>query len=306
MDSLSTTEGRSTTYDALPDNGSTRAELERLRTDASARLGVERIIANQWEQGAIVAHDDLRALYDAGLLGRAPADARAIGVVLSQSCDIVNHSYVLEPEIEVWLVTPVDAPDAQFFSLKNPRRLHLEAESDTGLCWLDVEGHARASLPRWALEVLRPTTGIRLGAAGVRLLIDFLVNRFQRPAFPDEFNRRRRGADRKIETVLRKHAKQIYRLYVRLNTFEELPAAQSYEVKLYLLVSQTDYIDENKRGALDQAAARIGSLLDNCDGVDAIDTMVIPDISVRLSDLRQWTPWDTAEFSAGEEPTPRP
>jgi hypothetical protein len=120
------------------------------------------------------------------------------------------------------------------------------------------------------------------------------------------FNRRRRGADRKIETVLRKHAKQIYRLYVRLKTFEELPAAQSYEVKLYLLVSQTDYIDENKRGALDQAAARIGSLLDNCDGVDAIDTMVIPDISVRLSDLRQWTPWDTAEFSAGEEPTPRP
>lgn len=306
MDSLSTTESGNNANEESPEYRAARSELERLKADAGARVGVGRIIANGWEQGSVLTHNVLRALADAGLLTRVPASERTVGIVLSQSCDIVNHSYELEPEIEVWLVTQVTAPDAQYFSLKNPRRLHLEAEGDAGPCWFDVEGHARASAPRWALEVVQPATAVRLPTAKVRLLIDFLINRFQRPAFPDEFNRRRRKADRKIEQVLKKYAPQIYRLYARLNTFDELTDGTAYEVKLYLLVSQVDYADDETRRVLDQAAARISAALESCDDIDVVDFLVIPDISVRLSDLRRWTPWDIAEFSAGEDPTPRP
>lgn len=305
MDSLSTEGGQNHTHEESLEYCTIRSDLERLGADASARLGVGRIVANKWEQGSVLSYDALRALYGAGLLTRPPTSAQTVGIVLSQSCDVVNPSYAIEPEIEVWLVTKVDAPDAQYFSLKNPRRLHLEAANSTGPCWLDVVGHARSSVPRWALEVISPATEIRLDAKNLRLLIDFLVNRFQRPAFPDEFNRRRRSVDKKIDQVLKKHSSQIYRLYVRLNCFDELGAGQDYVIKLYLLVSQVDYANDEKRRTLDQAAARIGSLLDGCSGISAEDFLVIPDISVRLSDLREWTAWDTAEFSAGEEPTPK-
>jgi hypothetical protein len=44
--------------------------------------------------------------------------------------------------------------------------------------------------------------------------------------------------------------------------------------------------------------------LDSCEGIVVEDFHVVPDISVRLSDLRRWTPWDTAEFSVGEVTAP--
>ncbi|WP_396215683.1 hypothetical protein [Gemmatimonas sp.] len=288
-----------------PTTAQLRAKLEQLAAEPSARRGVAGIVDNRWEQGSVVDAETLRVLAELGLLARQPPRENAIGVILTQSCDIVNGSYDAEPEVELWLAHVTDRPEPQYFALKNPRRLHLEANTPTGACHLEINGHLRTSMPRWTLEALRPDTILFLAKPHVDLLLDFLVNRFRRPAFPNAFNQRRTSAIRKIETTLKRHAKEIYRLYVKLNTFDELvnDGAQ-YVVELYLLVSQEHFAVDQIRHTLDQATAKIAGLLDSCAGIVVDDYHVVPDISVRLSDLRRWTPWDTAEFSVGEVPAP--
>ena len=198
--------------------------------------GVQNIRANGWRQGALVRVEDHRTLPQSI---RDEMTARARVLVVSQDCDLVHESYESEPKIEVILATAIERKqDGNLTHGKNPRQLQVPFDDNNAEVWFQCNAADRYFIKRDLLETITPADELSLTKRGGDVLVRWLVNRYQRAAFPDEFNRRLAPIQKRCERQLRKLGGDLIGICLRLNTQHELPDSRTYQIILFGVMDQ--------------------------------------------------------------------
>lgn len=214
-----------------------------------------------WRQGCFVPPDFLTEQFE-----DLPDDKRWVGVIVSQDCDLCNPSFDAEPYVEFLLGHIVDAVDRNFQAGKNPRRLHVA--STVGPIELLV--HNRATADRSRLTEYSAHDHHRLEAKERGVLAKWMGRRYDRPAFPTEFNRRI-DADKKKRRALDKSWKLVEPLFDAIYISilpNESQNTEPYNVFVLGLLSPDTDTPDGRAEAI-RALEQVRCALDDCDGIQA-------------------------------------
>ena len=250
---------------------------------------VEAIRANGWRQGSIFpssAHSELQKLS-----GIALKDSDCC-IVLSQSCDLLFADIAAEPVAEVVVATRLNSPtDGNYTHAKNARRLHFHVyEGDVPRAY-DARIKTRFNIPKEHLAKYGPDEDRTIRPEELHEIVNWVMARYARHAFPDEFNKRIAVAlEKKIKGAL-KGLPNLTAIYVALSTWDELPRNLDYKIFMLGTVKAEDYDNVGIRTALESGIARIAGALEACDGIIVDDFEIQSEASVTLDHLRNLTRW---------------
>lgn len=143
-----------------------------------------------WRQGTVLTSEAAAAF---GLTSKRAPDDTAV-VVISHDCDLAQDPQV-EPFVEVIVGRFVGEAVGTFTHCKNLRRLHLPYTAGEEKRTIEIEQMHRASVPKIAegaaaLAASEPRPQLLLKHSDRRILQRWLAARYERAAFPDEFDRR--------------------------------------------------------------------------------------------------------------------
>jgi hypothetical protein len=143
-----------------------------------------------WRQGAFLTSEAAIAL---GLGSRATADHTAV-IVVSHDCDLAQ-SPEHEEVVEVIVGRFLDQPAGNFMHCKNARRLHLSCSGGQRVCSIELDARSRIAIPKVSgtsssLGDFSPDPAWAMNPSERRTLQRWLAARYDRAAFPDEFDRR--------------------------------------------------------------------------------------------------------------------
>ena len=186
----------------------------------------------EWRQGSVLQQSVARNL---GLI-TGEAATRCV-VVVSHDCDIVNSTH--EPEIEVIVGQIVTEANGNLTGGKNSRKLHLSWQHRGEAYHVELRATDKCRIPKSALDKVPPDAGYTLEPQNLVTLRFWLGARYNRAAFPDEFNDRLRntGVFDDIIKTLKPLGTLIAGVYVQLDTQEELQAERPtppYRLTLFL------------------------------------------------------------------------
>lgn len=254
----------------------------------------EDIKRHGWRQGDIVpsaARSAVRSEIDVEL-----SDDDCC-IIASQSCDVLCPDFAVEPAVELVIARPIagEANGNYTFS-KNARRLHIPVMVNNEARIYEARASERRAVSRHLLARYAPDVHRRLSAETTEQVVQWLVSRYRRKAFPDEFNARTATADRKIRPHL-KRLTQITALYVALTSWDELPAGDDYKMALLGTMLRDQYADPVLRAAAEKGIGEIASLLDACDGITVDDFAVRSEAAVTLDEVRILGRWHLDHIS---------
>ena len=133
-----------------------------------------------------------------------------IAIVISHDRDLSQPPDV-EPAIEVIIGPKVGKVEGNYTFAKNTRRLHLECSSVLAPIWIDISAIGKITHPKNSLLQHDPDSDARLSYEELVILQRWLVARYQRSAFADEFNRRLRstGVESGLKAISAKFGKYL-------------------------------------------------------------------------------------------------
>ena len=250
---------------------------------------IEAIRSNGWLQGSIfdvAAHARLQPSCSCEL---SPDDCC---IVLSQSCDIACPDFDAEPVVEVVVAKRIDRLIGNFTHSKSTRRLHLPIIVVGKDIPHEVQVRHRFTIPRQILSECKRDPNRILSQAAEGDLIHWIVARYSRTAFPDEFNIRTSSTiDKKIKPQLVK-LHRLKAIYVALIPWEELGEADSYAISLLGTMNTEDYGNLEYRTDVESGLAQIVKELAKCKGITVDDYAVQPESEVTLDVVRTLARWN--------------
>lgn len=248
----------------------------------------ESIRERGWRQWAFVGNADLPSVLSESAweptLETLGEDARLL--VVSQSCDLVHHSFESEPFIEGYLCEPLAqdaAVNGNLTAGKNPRELLVPLIFRGEERQHRLQSKGRVLISRQHLASIDPDSESEVPTASVRILQRWIINRLVRTAFPDAFNDRTGKARNKLEDLLKKKGAALLGLYVNLTPWSELPVGESYVVEFVGLVDEA--LDMEARTALETVFGKVAAAYAACDGVE-IDYQIQDESEAPMSLLR--------------------
>jgi hypothetical protein len=259
---------------------------------------IDDIKRHEWRQGDILPADARQAI-------QSHIDVELFHndccIIASQSCDVLCADFAAEPAVELVIARPVaGAADGNYTFAKNARRLHLEVLIDTEPRIYEALANERRSFPRHHLATYAPDTRRRLSADTTEQIVQWLVSRYRRKAFPDAFNARTAVVfDRKIKPRL-KRLTQVTALYVALSRWDELPPGVDYKMVLLGTMLRSQYTDPALRAAAETGIGEIAASLATCVGIDVEDFAVRSEADVTLDEARQLSRWHLDYVSLGD------
>ena len=134
-----------------------------------------------WRQGHLLSQTDVQRL---GLVLPEYSDSTLV-LLVSHDCDIANDA-TREPDVEVVLGYLVDESNPNYVFGKNPRLLELPFQNLVPL-QAQFNIQSRQAISKDNLQHCTPNTA-HLEQRYVRVLQGWLASRYDRPAFPDEFD----------------------------------------------------------------------------------------------------------------------
>jgi hypothetical protein len=188
-------------------------------TDDKAR--VEALRTQGWRQGSVLP---------LSLVEKAKLDARwperiSVGpddwvIVLSHDCDLRNGNPDNEPYAEVLVARRLGQETTKSGEKhgRNSRRLQFRGTLDGSAVELFAHAHERFPIERLLLAEA-PPDGKR-SIERLDVLITWITKRYQRQAFPDEFDILARKAKDKVDKFLSKNADQIAGVFI---AFADIP-----------------------------------------------------------------------------------
>ena len=227
----------------------------------------ERIRSRGWKQGAFIDNDLMSELATGA--STPPGTGFECGVVISQSCDLLHHSLHDEPLAEVVLgtqsVTCGDrASRGNLTNAKNARVLCVEqySRSSAAPTWIEFRPHWRVAIERSRLIEHAPDSAHYLTEQGLRVLIRWIAQRYDRAAFPDSFNDRLKPADKKLRNLYKRMSSETSGLYARLIPDRELNSGEKYSVDILATVPEQH---EAKLAEVQQTMEQIAELMATCE-----------------------------------------
>lgn len=208
----------------------------------------------EWRQGSILKKDDAIQIFEqvGATLGKDE-----ILIVASQSCDIASNRIDIDPTIEFSIGEIKEQINPIYRFNQNPRILHIELLAANTFCeptsGISVEliAHRKIAVEKNILENMTPDPTRGLPQSEKDSYVRWLAGRYDRPAFPTEFNRRLDSARDKIKQKAKKANSALLGLYIELNPKTELAENETYSVNLLALTNididkaKTDTHDEH-------------------------------------------------------------
>ena len=240
----------------------------------SAVFDSEIIRQKGWRQGAIL--EDVARI--------APSDTSdALGILLSHDCDIVQQSLEKEPNVEILIAVPTPGLDGNYTRGKNTRCYHFGFDGKS----YEIRAVDRIIVPRQFLIDSEPSPS-QLPVDEVNGIVHWFAQRYERPAFPDNFNKRLSRKTRQvIERVLKESGHLVSGVYIACPS-EELPDNEPYDITLHVVMAVKDYEDIEKAGQCEDMAQQIlDAVSEQSQGIRIVNAedMCISEKELSLHDL---------------------
>lgn len=231
-------------------------------------------LSSSWRQGSVLPSELLPAEF-----------TDRIGVVVSHSCDLANSSLSSEPEFEWIPAIRIAATDGNMVRCRNPRILHIPSAGPEGE-HLSFAMRDRRFSDRRILSGKESVA--TLSPESTALISEWMARRYERAAFPDAFNDRRRPIARAVRKRLATSAgSDMLGLWVALSSDEELGSGEEYRIALLATVS--DDLPSTRLDAVENLLGFVSQQLGSCSGIEVRgDPVVARESDVTLTVLRSY------------------
>jgi hypothetical protein len=256
-------------------------------------------LESEWRQGTVLAH---KLLPDRVLPPSVTTETRL--VIISHDCDLVNGSYLAEPFLEFFVARPKpnDARNGLMFKGKNPRKLQFFAEENSESRLYEIDVHEKYRVDRQILETGTRDKTIKVSDADVNIIAKWAARRYHRPSLPTALiDRITTSVRSKLNKKMEKDGEDIVRVWVGLNTIEELPSEKPYRLILRVVVPTEALEDDTKEQRALGVVSEMRQLLAQCEGVDVEDANLASESEITLDDIRHMNPWDFDYLSPEEQ-----
>lgn len=250
--------------------------------------------AHGWRQGCILptaAHVDVEAA-----IGHA-LEPQTACIVITHSCDLARPDPTLDVEIALAWPTgkKLDSGRAQGRSRK---KLEIELSLSGSRQAVEIAVQSRRDIPLLILAQHTPDPERSLDDENREILIAWLVARYARPGFPDAFENRL-ARERKALEGAAAGLRWIWRVYVGLSTWHDLPDEAPYQARVFCVMKAEDFEYLAKRQEAGAAVTRFLAALAQCPGIELnIDaqTALVPDDDFTLYEERHLRRWERFDF----------
>jgi hypothetical protein len=268
--------------------------------------------ATPWRQGAVLTSEAVAALQLSRKDGK-----NSVAVVISHDCDCAQLP-TGEPATEIILGRRIDAVNGTYAFGKNTRRLHLPFSAGSQTRIIELEFADRVFVPKEvadaaSLSDFSPDETIRLAAPERHILKRWLAARYNRSAFPDEFDRRLN--DERVAEGLAKAFKEtgehIPAVFFDVDRGEELTRDGPDDLYgLFILIVFSTAVDAQKaEAAAQQARQRIIELFERrCQKnnvwkwIELEGIEVISDEALTFAQSQRLTAWNADYVSLRADP----
>lgn len=266
---------------------------------ATPEAVVAAVIANCWRQGAI-----LPAAAHASVIASTGHDLNAenVCVVITHSCDLVRPDSSLG--IEIVVASPTGKGlDGTVAHGRSRKRIELLVTVENSTRVYEIKAKDRFEIPLDLLATYAPDPTRRLADDNQRRsLIEWLVARYARPGLPNAFEARILEQRKDLARAAQKLV-DVWRIYVGLTPWDDLPKQKSYEVELKFVMHVEDYDVVKKRVETLNSIETFLKVLGKCQGLnvptDPQDTLFSEEELSLFEErhLRRWERFDYASFA---------
>jgi hypothetical protein len=251
--------------------------------------------STSWRQGSVIDRDTLIAI------GAVPADAPGdcVGVVINHDCDLALDDITVEPLVEFIVGSDQPRPNGNFSWAKSTRTLQVEIKKAGEPAIIQLGANNKQAVSKERLAPFEPDGRYTLESRQLAALREWLAARYNRTAFPDEFNRRldASGAPEKLKKLLATSTDLISFIYFDLKGRErdELPAEVPYDLAVVLVHFPGEEPSEVSDKA-DELADRIDTalnakLVDPKCGIAFKGCMTVSEDDIRLGEAQTLMRW---------------
>jgi hypothetical protein len=197
--------------------------------------------------------------------------------------------------------------DGNLFYGKNPRVLQFLVSSSDSSSLYEAAIHDRFYISRRLLIGENPMNYL-IGEKNIKLIISWLIRRYRRAAFPDEFNERLRPALKKVQEIAAKKGKYVSGIYILVED-REMPANEPYRVMIKATVPVKDWDSPKIREECHSCITGIvGAIVGKCSSSICIGNgdddgfEVVSEADFSIDDLRLFKRWDYDHISLKSDP----
>lgn len=255
-----------------------------------------------WRQGSFVKAEVLEQILDE-IKSYFTVNSNAILIVASQSCDVATSQ---EDYIELSIAHPLSVSEIKKENKNNrhPRILHIEASMNKpgerlALCFLS---HEKILIKKTLLYSHKPDISIKFSEENLIVYVDWLSNRYKRPALPTKFDRLISDADKnkkRRKKIFKKSNSSLTGVYVRIN-----PNRDTIENEIYSVDLIGTATDEGSIEIAKQALKDYSQIMQDA-GMDVSIPVAVTEFQVSVGTLRQYQRINF-DYLSYEENTPLP
>lgn len=257
-----------------------------------------------WRQGCVLTQDLLKILLREQFSTLPYRSANEInsesglGIVISQDCDVVSSDYEKEPYIEILLSkqVPNSTQLNEYRYGRAPRMLIFDVQMDEDLRTYAASIHDRFRIPRQYLESYAPDTSRKIAPDQKRIIILWLVKRYSRKAFPDEFNERLKPYREKLKKFAKRNNEYLSAIRIRIEPFDEVEKNKSYQVNVILQVDQRKIAEFDPPPNFDKISADFEMILGECEGIEVDGCEIVMEEDCSLTDAKEFPVWDSFDY----------
>lgn len=266
---------------------------------ATPEAVVAAVIANCWRQGAILpvaAHAAVTTCIGHDL------NAENVCIVITHSCDLVRPDSSLD--IEIVVASPTGKRlDGTVAHGRSRKRIELLVTVENSDRVYEIKAKDRFEIPLDRLATYAPDPARCLADDNQRRsLIEWLVARYARPGLPNAFEERIHDQRKGLASAARDLV-DVWRIYVGLTPWDDLPTQESYEVELKFVMHVEDFEVVEKRVETLNSIENFLKILGKCRGLrvptDPQGTLFSEEELSLFEErhLRRWERFDYASFA---------
>lgn len=215
-------------------------------------------------------------------------------IVITQTCDLVNPSFDSEPYLEALRIKPLDSSEKEYLGGKNSRLLHIDLSSDSGIDSYSALPFEKIYVDRKLL--LKQSPENHLDETNLDTVINWLIKRIGRTAFPDSFDQRWKVRQRQIERVI-KRLELVEDIYLKIVPFAELDSTDKYTIEIHLIMNAEDFDNEEVYTQYKKHIQDLESQFCQCPDIEIEIIELRSTAEITLNEIQEMDRWDYSYLS---------
>jgi hypothetical protein len=182
---------------------------------------------------------------------------------------VISENFEAEPSAEVVLAVPIERERSNHQYGRHPRELHVRLETPNGPQPVSIHVRDKGQIDRRMLLGYSPDPLIRLPQPAVRQVAGLLAGRYDRAAFPDEFEARFERAKRTIKRAFEDNLDKLQEVFLVVEPLAEIGEGESYRLYVYMLVTDSlaDGPTQDFNRFQNEVGGGIRQAIRRCDGI---------------------------------------